>query len=429
MNLAFLPDLFALAILIVILALVRQRHSDARADAWLLGLSFTLIESLAHTFYAPTGVPDKVLHVIVLDCYVLAGLVFNWAAGNQALTHRVRLLYLSLNGLSLLVLTTTYGLNLRYSSVYVPAVALGAIIGVTTSLFLRRNWRYALMYVVGWTLIGVLVSEGNFRAAVYWSLGCIYAIAALNFYRRLRHHSTGRLAIVTGFSVWALFFLTHPWVMDHYEAHADIASHVWNMQKSLISIGMILIMLEEQVSNNEWLALHDELTGLPNRRLFAARLTSAIEHSDRSQSSLALVVLDLNDFKRINDTLGHVAGDQVLREVAATLRKSIRGTDTVARLGGDEFIIVATDMTNEGAVERFTDSLRTAIERPMTINEKAMVVGASFGFAIYPRDAKDSTKLLRLADQRMYHLKKRGVLPVQVEAVLTADAGANRLSA
>ena len=92
MNLAFLPDLFALAILIVILALVRRRHSDARADAWLLGLSFTLIESLAHTFYATTGVPDKVLHVIVLDCYVLAGLVFNWAAGDQALTHAPRLL-------------------------------------------------------------------------------------------------------------------------------------------------------------------------------------------------------------------------------------------------------------------------------------------------------------------------------------------------
>ena len=146
------------------------------------------------------------------------------------------------------------------------------------------------------------------------------------------------------------------------------------MQKSLISIGMILMMLEEQVSNNEWLALHDELTGLPNRRLFAARLTSAIEHSDRRNSSLALVVLDLNDFKKINDTLGHVAGDQVLREVSSTLRKSIRASDTVARLGGDEFIIVATDMANENRVERFTDSLRSAIERPIMINDQAMVV-------------------------------------------------------
>jgi diguanylate cyclase (GGDEF)-like protein len=239
--------------------------------------------------------------------------------------------------------------------------------------------------------------------------------------------STGRLAIVTGFSIWALFFLTHPWMMDHYAARADIASHVWNMQKSLISIGMILVMLEEQVSNNEWLALHDELTGLPNRRLFAAKLTQALEYTNRKNSSLALVVLDVNDFKQINDTLGHVAGDQVLREMANTLRKSIRASDTVARLGGDEFIIVATDMAGEGSVERFTDSLRSAIERPITINDQAMVVGASFGFAIYPRDAKDATKLLRLADQRMYHLKRRSARPAEIAGGAAVEP--NRLSA
>jgi diguanylate cyclase (GGDEF)-like protein len=429
MNLAFLPDLFALAILIVILVLVRRRHSDARADAWLLGLSFTLIESLAHTFYAPQGVPDRVLHVIVLNCYVLAGLVFIWAASDQGLNQRVRFFYLALNGLSLLALTSIYGWNLRYASAYVPAIVIGAIVGVASSLFLRRNWRYALMYLLGWGTIGLLASQGDFRAAVYWSLGCVYAIAALHFERRLQRKSTGRLAIVTGFSIWALFFLTHPWVMDHYAAHADVASHVWNMQKSLISIGMILVMLEEQVSNNEWLALHDELTGLPNRRLFAAKLTQAIEYSDRRNSSLALVVLDLNDFKRINDTQGHVAGDQVLREVAATLRKSIRATDTVARLGGDEFIIVATDMMNEGAVERFTDSLQSAIEHPITINDQAMVVSASFGFAIYPRDAKDATKLLRLADQRMYHLKRRTVRPAQIGSGALPEVAPGRLSA
>jgi diguanylate cyclase (GGDEF)-like protein len=420
MNLAFLPDLFALAFLIVILAMVRRQHSDTRADAWLLGLSFTLIESLAHTFYATDGVPGKALHVVVLDCYVLAGMVFNWAAADQRLERNKHLLYLSLNGLMLLGLATIYGLNLRYTGAYIPTVVAGAVIGVASSIVLRRNWWYAALYLVGWTVMGVLATQHNFRAAVYWGMGCVYAIAALNFYRRLERRSPGRLAIVTGFSVWALFFFTHPWVMDHYSYHADIASHVWNMQKSLISIGMILIMLEEQVSNNEWLALHDELTGLPNRRLFAARLTHAIEHCDARKTSLALVVLDLNDFKLINDTLGHVAGDQVLREVSAVLKKSIRGSDTVARLGGDEFIIVATDMPNANAVERFTDSIRSAIERQMTIGEKPMAVGASFGFAMYPNDAKDATKLLRLADQRMYFLKRRPVGTAQIAASVAA---------
>jgi len=415
LNLAFLPDLSALAILILILAVVRRRHSDARADAWLLGLSFTLIESVAHTFYAPQGVPNKALHLIVLDCYLLAGLVFNWAAGDQRESQGTRLLSLSLNGVSLLTLATIYGLNVRVTKAYIPAVVVGMAVGVVSSLVLRSSWRSALLYFAGWSVAGALVLRGEFRPAVYWSLACVYAIAAINFYRRLEGRSAGRLAVVLGFTIWAMCFALHPWIVER-TAYADIASHIWNMQKSLISIGMILVMLEEQVSNNEWLALHDELTGLPNRRLFAARLTNAIQYSDRRNSSLALVVLDLNDFKRINDTLGHPVGDMVLREVSLALRRNIRGSDTVARLGGDEFIIAATDMPNELAVERFTDSLRAAIERPIMVNDMPMVVSASFGFAMYPDDAKDATKLLRLADQRMYGLKRRPVYAAQIEA-------------
>jgi diguanylate cyclase (GGDEF)-like protein len=415
MNYAFLPDLSALAILIVILALVRRRHSDARADAWLLGLLLTLIEAVAHTFYAPDGVPNKVLHIIVLDCYLLAGLVFIWAAGDQRLSQRNRLLYLGLNGLPLLGLTTIYGLNLRIAHAYVPTVALGIAIGVASSIMLRRSWRYAMLYLAGWVAIALLLANGRFRPAVYWSLACVYAAAALNFHRRLERHSTGKLAIITGFSIWALCFLLHPWIVD-YAAYSDIASHVWNMQKSLISIGMILVMLEEQVSNNEWLALHDELTGLPNRRRLASELGFAIEHCDRTSTSLALVVIDLNGFKQINDSLGHVAGDQVLREIAGVLRRSVRASDTVARLGGDEFIVVAADMANANSVERFVDSLRGAIERPITVNGRSMSITASLGLAIYPEDARDSAKLLRLADQRMYFLKKRPVQPAQIAA-------------
>lgn len=418
MNVAFFPDLFALAFLVLILAMLRRRHSDARADAWLLGLCFTLVESVAHTFYAPTGVPDRTLHVVVLDCYVLAGLVFNWAAGDQRQDRNKRFLYLGLNGLALLSLTTIYGLNLRFSGAYWPTVIVGLAIGVGTSALLRRNWYYAAFYLAGWSAVAVLVAGHNYRAAVYWALACVYGIAAVNFQRRLQRRSTGKLAIVAGFSIWALFFFTHPYVMDHYALHADIASHMWNMQKSLISIGMILIMLEDQLTNNEWLALHDELTGLPNRRLFAARLTSAVELCERRRTSLALVVLDLNDFKQINDSLGHVAGDQVLREVSNVLRRSIRATDTVARLGGDEFIIVATDMPDADAVERFTDSIRSAISRPIMIHDTPTKIGASFGFAMYPEDAKDATKLLRLADQRMYFLKKRPVRPEIASAAL-----------
>jgi diguanylate cyclase (GGDEF)-like protein len=406
MNYSFLPDLLALAILIVILLLLRRRHPQGRADIWLLGLSFTLIEAVAHTFYPLNGPPPRLLHVIVMDCYLLGGVVFVWASGGHSASTRVELFYILLNTLPLLATTTLYGLHWNSAIAFFFCIAAGLVIGVTSSLYLRHSWKYAALHVCGWLAMGYLVRTADYRAAVYWSLCCVYVIAAINFQRRLAHNSTGKLAIVTGFIIWAACLLMHPWIVK-YRAYADIASHVWNMQKSLISIGMILVMLEEQVSSNEWLALHDELTGLPNRRLFADRLTTAIERADRSRSRLALLILDLNGFKIINDTMGHQAGDQVLREVSAHLRKSVRTSDTLARLGGDEFIIVATDLGVDQTLDHFMESVRGALERPIQVEGQSMIVSASLGMAIYPDDADDSIKLLRVADQRMYALKQR----------------------
>jgi diguanylate cyclase len=406
MNYSFLPDLLALTILIVILLLLRRRHPQGRADIWLLGLFFTLVEAVAHTFYAPNGPPQRDLHVIVMDCYLLGGVVFVWASGGYPFSRNAELLYLWLNALPLLALSSLYGLHVHSAVAFFTCMASGLVIGVSSSLYLRHNWRYAALHVCGWLAMGYLIHRGDYREAVYWSLCCVYTIAAVNFQRRLARNSTGKLAIVTGFTIWALCLLLHPWIVT-YRMYADLASHVWNMQKSLISIGMILVMLEEQVSSNEWLALHDELTGLPNRRLFADRLTTAIERADRMRSRLALLILDLNGFKVINDTMGHQAGDQVLREVSGHLRRSVRASDTLARLGGDEFIIVATDLGVDEKLEHFKESVRSALERPILVEGQSMVVSASLGMAIYPDDADDSIKLLRIADQRMYALKQR----------------------
>jgi diguanylate cyclase len=418
-NYAFLPDLSALTILVVILLLVRRRHPGARANAWLLGLFFTLIEAVAHDLYPPYVLPPRFLHVTVVDSYLLAGIIFIWGAGNERLSRHSRLLYLSLNGLPLLALVTVYGLNLRTAEFYRPAIAVGMIFGVASSLWVRRNWFYASLYVLGWTVAGFLVNHDMFREAVYLGLATVYALAALNFERRLPANTTGKLALVPGFSMWALCFLFHSWIVNH-AAYADIASHVLNMQNCLVAIGMILVLLEDQVTTNQWLALHDELTGLPNRRMFASRLDLAIERCGREKTSLALVVLDLDGFKKINDSLGHLAGDHVLREVSTTLRQSIRASDTVARLGGDEFIIMAANMNSEKSVQRFVESIGSAIERPIVFNEQSILVTASLGIAIFPDDADDAIKLLRLADQRMYSLKKQPPQPSHIKPGVAA---------
>ena len=413
MNYAFAPDLSALAILIVILSVLRSRHPQKQADIWLLGLFLTLVEAIAHTFYAPTGMPNKILHVIVVDCYLLAGLVFTLASGNKELNTTIRLRYILINGLPLLAINTAYGLHYRTPAPYFVFVAAGLIVGVASSLYLRRSWVRAGLHVCGWLALGLLIKAGDYREAVYWSLSCVYATAAINFHRRLPARSTGKLAIVTGFSIWALCFLLHPWVV-HYDAFVDIASHVWNMQKSLISIGMILVMLEEQVSTNEWLALHDELTGLSNRRSFEDKLGAALERSRREHGSIALLMLDLNGFKKINDTMGHCVGDQVLREVAKNLREHVRSFDTLARLGGDEFTMIASGVREAQSLERLLGDVRRAVEMPLMVDGHRMMVTCSLGVAVYPEDAPDAVGLLRVADQRMYLLKQKPALPQRV---------------
>jgi diguanylate cyclase len=313
-------------------------------------------------------------------------------------------------------------MHLFSQPVFLVCIAAGMVAGVVSSLYLKQSWKYAVLHGVGWLVVAYLVRRLEFRDAVYWSLCAVYTVAAINFQRRLARNSTGKLAIVTGFTIWAVCLLMHPWVVQ-YRAYADIASHVWNMQKSLISIGMILVMLEEQVSSNEWLALHDELTGLPNRRLFAERLSTAIDRADRMRGRLALVILDLNGFKAINDSMGHQAGDQVLREVASHLRRSVREADTLARLGGDEFIIVAQDLGVDQTLDHFVKSVQSALEEPVLVEGRSMNISASLGMAVYPDDAEDSIRLLRVADQRMYALKQRPEYLPKMGANMKAGVG------
>jgi diguanylate cyclase (GGDEF)-like protein len=405
MNYAFLPDLSALTILIVILLLLRRHHPQRQANLWLLGLFFTFIESAAHIFYSPAGLPSTILHTTVILCYLLAGIVFVWASGNYEVTDQRSFLFLLINSIPLLALNTAYGLHFFSKIAFLPWITLGLILGVTTSLYLRRSLVTALLLAAGWLGMGMLVSNGRYRQAIYWSLGVVYAIATINFYRKLPRNSTGRLAIITGFSIWAFFFFLHPFIVT-YRAYADIASHIWNMQKSLISIGMILVMLEEQVSCNRWLALHDELTGLSNRRSFEDHLVTALERCRRAHSTLALFMLDLDGFKQINDTHGHHAGDQLLRHIACSLREHTEGFTSIARLGGDEFTLLACDPSQVHSVEQLRDTIRAATELPFVFDGHSLSVSASIGIALYPDDADDATRLLRIADLRMYSLKQ-----------------------
>ena len=155
----------------------------------------------------------------------------------------------------------------------------------------------------------------------------------------------------------------------------------------------------------EFQAMHDSLTGLPNRALFQDRLEQAINLAERDENCVSILLLDLDRFKDINDTLGHPIGDRVLRRISKRLEKSLRASDTVARLGGDEFSIL-TSYSERSQIETFVDRIVKDIERVIIIDDQKLYVGVSVGIASYPRDGNDADTLIRHADIAMYSAKR-----------------------
>lgn len=153
------------------------------------------------------------------------------------------------------------------------------------------------------------------------------------------------------------------------------------------------------------LAHYDQLTQIPNRYLLLDRLTHLIAQSARERSSFALLYIDLDKFKTINDAKGHAFGDQVLIETARRLKQSIRNSDTIARIGGDEFVLLLEKTSNKSDISAMVDSLTDDLSSAVTINGEAFEISCSVGVAIYPDEGTTTDALLAVADKAMYKAK------------------------
>lgn len=158
----------------------------------------------------------------------------------------------------------------------------------------------------------------------------------------------------------------------------------------------------------QYLAHHDALTDLPNRALFLERLEHALTRARWTQRPLAVLFLDLDRFKNINDTLGHDIGDSTLRVTSERLKNCVREGDTVARLGGDEFTVLLEDIADTDDVPAIAQKIVEALSRPVAVNNREFVVTTSIGISLFPNDGEDSVKLLRNADTAMYRAKDQG---------------------
>lgn len=156
------------------------------------------------------------------------------------------------------------------------------------------------------------------------------------------------------------------------------------------------------------MATHDSLTGLPNRMLFSDRLAQALAQAHRRKKKFAVMLLDLDHFKDVNDSLGHSVGDQLLRAVGNRLRGLLRKGDTIARVGGDEFLLLVSEIARLKDVKTVAQKILDAFQKSVVFDSHTLQISASIGVAIYPDDGDNDDTLLHHADIAMYRAKEKG---------------------
>jgi diguanylate cyclase (GGDEF)-like protein len=392
---------------------LRNRHPKLDMRSWLVALTFIFVSQATWIVH---GYP-QMQQTLILTGELLAGLAFASYRGTVNSFREFDLVYLIANGIPLVVIEALYGMGVTRPGPYLITLA-GALVTLGLSTWLRRQ-----MVARAWIGAGALLALtipltlGWYEWVAYGVLAAVYAYAGWNFKGCLPARSVGKIAILTSMVVLSLCYVTHPWVIQH-PAYSALADQLWRMQKFFVAVGMLLVLVENQSARHQYLAMHDQLTGIPNRRMLDSSLKNEIEWAQRAGGRLTLVMIDLNGFKQVNDTHGHLAGDHVLHESAKRLRANLRGTELVARMGGDEFVIITRSAVSEEAVQALEIQLRKWLREPIDWDGKRLWVDGSMGSARFPEDvarwsddvAQDPPEklagaLLRIADMRMYAQK------------------------
>jgi diguanylate cyclase (GGDEF)-like protein len=310
----------------------------------------------------------------------------------------------------------------------VPAAVLLGAAPLTLSLLTQGTMHHPLRYVVVAHYVALAVfllfiqeRPGNGpQLGLCAVLFTAYFCCGFHFAYMYRRATCGAFVTIAGFFAWASVFVASP-ALAAFLPSLQIESEVWNLPKYVVAVGMILLLLESQIEENKYLALHDELTGLPNRRLFQDRLANVLARATRSDAQAALLLVDLDQFKQVNDSLGHHVGDQLLKQVGTLFLDRIRRSDTVARTGGDEFCVILGEPTSRADAEKVAESLMHLLRQPIHLGEHAVQVGASVGIAVFPDDAGDVESLIIQADVRMYQQKHSATVLSAIEGGTLAE--------
>ncbi|MGD0930768.1 MAG: GGDEF domain-containing protein [Candidatus Korobacteraceae bacterium] len=408
-NFNALPAVIALTVLVTVFAAIRRQPTKERVNLWLTGWAFILLDAVVEFAHSSGVRIAQVEHAIGLCAMLMASVAFVVSVAPQATTWRRQLVISLVLGLPALAYSNAILWGVNANQFYYAVVVLGLL------AVLRMLWSWyqeitPYVMCIGLSLLAL-------AALVWWSIaaghpdyGILLILASLNFFAgglywyRFRRPSAGVLSTVFGFVAWGFTFPALI-LLATFAPSVRIESETWNIPKYLVAVGMIVTLLEDQIQASEHLAYHDELTGLPNRRLLQDRLLQALTRGDRTGCHVAVLLLDLDDFKEINDTFGHRIGDAVLQAVVARLSSRMRASDTLARSGGDEFTIVSEIATAEGA-QSLASAMESALVLPLSVEGELIRTGVSVGYALYPEDGADPTELCAAADKAMYAAKR-----------------------
>lgn len=406
-----LPDLAAVGLFTSAFASVAQKGKPASSRLWLIGWAMVMLHFIAYAFLDVPGHWGDLVNFFGTAALAWAGMLFMWASvpyRKEASSFAIFCAIVASSAFYIAILVFGPGPSglLVLAAVTMGVSPLGIALLNLSKFYHPLRWAVTSLFLAASVFILAMQHRPNgLSLGLNGLLFAIYIGCAIHFWYRFPRATAGAFITIAGFFAWASVFVLGPITLYVFpNVHAE--NEVWNLPKYVVAVGMILLLLEDQIEHNKYLALHDELTGLPNRRLFQDRLSSALERSRRNGSQAALLLVDLDDFKQVNDTLGHHVGDELLRQVGQLFIARVRRSDTVARTGGDEFSIILEEPMSRADAVRVGATLSRLLDEPLDINGHSFRVGASVGVAVYPDDATDAEALCIAADVRMYAVKQ-----------------------
>ncbi len=408
MNLALLPNVFALLVFIAAFRPLARR-AGPHTNAWFLGWMFLLLHNVGMIFGGRVPSGKISFHLMAEWAFELGGICFLRAAASAPYTAESLIISAEM-ALPIMLQSALVVFGVHRPGLQAACTLLIALPGLHL-IRLERDRRRPRARIAWAFVIAALCLTPFAAFDPEMALSLVHLVlfvGAAVLYWEYNDRSTS--GVVTAIAGLVLCGIVAPigTIMGRFEVDYQILVAVAQFPTYLVAYGMILTLIEQHVLRTESLAMHDPLTGLPNRRLFEDRLQQVLAVCENTGTMLACLVIDVDNFKNINDTLGHGVGDGLLQAVATRLSWHIYGGDTLARTGGDEFAVVLTRLQSLEHLRFTVGTLMSVTSAPVLVGEHTIEVGLSIGIAINPEIPVDADELRHHADEAMYEAKRGG---------------------